>query len=357
MLHVLVALGLLLAQIFAYPQASKQAIGSDVYRFVKFTEPNESAWTMLIPKGWTTEGGIKRVNPISTGDAANAIAAKLDFTLKSDAKGTVMMRWLPDMYYVDTRGTLVESMFPPGSRYNGILVASCPSAQEFLIKTVFPTLRPNATELKIESAQAQPDVVAAYRQLASANQLTASFQYGAALVTVTYTEGGSHYKEQLFTVIENMGPIAAGMWQNKGTLTARAPASEYAKWVPVGAMIMSSVRLNPKWVAGELKGQMQRTTIYQDVQKEIERISKEIVEAHQKANEQINHDMYLVLTGQEEYVNPYSGDTEVRPDGWKYHWQNAAGEVVVTNREDYSPNQDPIVNRTDYKRSKVKPRK
>jgi hypothetical protein len=42
---------------------------------------------MLIPKGWITEGGIKRVEPISSGDAANAIAAKLDFTLKNDAKG------------------------------------------------------------------------------------------------------------------------------------------------------------------------------------------------------------------------------------------------------------------------------
>ena len=50
--------------------------------FHRVTEPNEQAFTLLIPKVWITEGGIFRVNPTAQGGAGQSIAAKLDFTIK-----------------------------------------------------------------------------------------------------------------------------------------------------------------------------------------------------------------------------------------------------------------------------------
>jgi len=54
---------------------------------------------------------------------------------------------------------------------------------------------------------------------------------------------------------------------------------------------------------------------------------------------------------------PYSGETEIRPDGWKHHWQNSAGEVVVSNTGDYDPNHDDGLRLVkDFKQSQVRPR-
>jgi len=39
------------------------------------------------------------------GGAANSIAAKCDFTVKRDAQGSVLIRFLPDVLYIDLRGS------------------------------------------------------------------------------------------------------------------------------------------------------------------------------------------------------------------------------------------------------------
>jgi hypothetical protein len=48
---------------------------------------------------------------MASGGAANAIEAKIDFTLKKDAKGSVQIHWLPDIYFVDMTGSLAAGMW------------------------------------------------------------------------------------------------------------------------------------------------------------------------------------------------------------------------------------------------------
>lgn len=83
--------------------------------FVKFTEQRESAFSCLVPKGWTTEGGIFYLDPNQAGGYANAVGPKINFAMKKDAAGTVMIQWLPDYYYIDGRFSPAGQMglFPP----------------------------------------------------------------------------------------------------------------------------------------------------------------------------------------------------------------------------------------------------
>jgi hypothetical protein len=94
--------------------------------FQRVAEPRENAFTLLIPKGWQIEGGILRINPLTQGGAAQSIAAKIDFAVKKDRQGSVMIRWLPDMLYFDARMSPAGQMglFPPGSNYNGLFFCS-----------------------------------------------------------------------------------------------------------------------------------------------------------------------------------------------------------------------------------------
>lgn len=161
----------------------------------------------MIPKGWHTEGGIVRVDPATAGGAAQSIEAKVDFAVKRDHSGTVMLRQLPDWYYCDLRHSPAGKMgmFPTGSNYNGM--------------TVCPVMSPS----------------------------------------------------QFITEIQN--------------------------------------------------------------------------------------DMFLALTGREEYVNPYTKEVEVGSSQLgKYRWVTESGDVIFVDTEYLDPNEKSILNRTDWKRSEVRPR-
>jgi len=321
---------------------------------VQYTEAKENAFSLLIPKGWKTEGGIFYVDPNTAGGAANSTAPKVNFSVKKDDPGTVMLQWLPDFYYIDMRFSPAAQMglFPPGSRYNGMLVAGCPSVRDFLLQIAFPQVRPRAQNLQVIAVKPMPQVA---QQFAQAAPLP-GFQYDAAMVTVSYLENGAKLQEQMVAVIENMGQAGAGLWQNKQTVFARAPAAEFKAWEKVASLIYYSVKINPQWLAAVIQSTNQRNQTVLNTQKTIQQLDNEIVAHRQKVNAEIRHDGYLTLTGQEDYTNPYTGETEIRPDGWKHHWQNASGEVIVTNDANYDPNLDVRVNRTDFKKSKVRPR-
>jgi hypothetical protein len=121
-------------------------------------------------------------------------------------------------------------------------------------------------------------------------------------------------------------------------------------------VIQNSARPSPQWVAGELRGQIERGQIALRTQQEVQRIEREIIAHRQRTNAEIQNDMFLTLTEQEECVNPYTKQIEVDTDQWRYPWVNPSGEVVLSNDRDYDPNHDMLLNRSDFKRTPVRPR-
>ena len=128
--------------LFLFPLQRLQSQQPEKLVMEKIHEPGEKAFTILKPRGWSAEGGIVRWDPIASGGAANAIEAKIDFALKKDATGTVSIRWLPDIYYVDLSGSYVAGMFPQGSTYNGMPVYPKMDALAFLHQSLVPYLHP-----------------------------------------------------------------------------------------------------------------------------------------------------------------------------------------------------------------------
>jgi hypothetical protein len=194
--------------------------------------------------------------------------------------------------------------------------------------------------------------------MASIPILGGQFSFDAATVTFEYIEGGTRFRERMMTVLRDFGPVGAGMWDNNETVAGRAPAEEFERWEPVAFTVMSSVRLNSQWLAGEIRGQMVRSGIYEDTNRLIRQIDQQMVEHRQKTYAEINNDAYLTLMGQEEYVNPYTKEVEVDSGYWQHRWTTESGDILFTNDESYDPNTDPHcpINRTDFKRCVVRPR-
>lgn len=340
--------------------ASGRASGapSDVLYLRRVVEPHEHAFSVLVPKGWLTEGGILRINPMTVGGlGVNTIGAKVDFQVKRDERGTVLMHWLPEMTYKDMRrlGSLGVG-FPVGSMYMTARVYPLMSAFAFLQQAIFPVQHPQARNVQVVERRPLPHLAKAFQEKAPCSPGMGCYTYDVGLLVVTYDEGGVHYKEMLSTAIEDSGALGVGMWTNKNTTLVRAPAAEFEKIVPLFSMIQSSEQLNQSWVAAERQGMAQRGRNALATQKYVQDANRQIVEHRRNTYAEAANDMYLNMTNHEEYVNPYTKEVETGTNQYSNRWQNADGEVIYTNDPNYDPNRDPNVERSDFKRSEIRPR-
>lgn len=95
LLRVMLALFLTL-----FTTVSQAAAAAPPLVFTKYFDKTEGAFFVLVPKGWITQGGMVRVNPLAAqGGVGNATEAKIDFAVAKDASGKVQIRWIPKINY------------------------------------------------------------------------------------------------------------------------------------------------------------------------------------------------------------------------------------------------------------------
>ena len=340
--------------------------------FERAAEPNEGAFTFSIPKGWLIKGGIMRANLMHQVIDAQSIEAKLDLTVKRDPAGTVMIRWCPEIKYCDVRMSPagMMGMFPVGSNYQGMQVCPLMPAVQFLTQIVYPWAHPQAERAELVAQQNVSMLCQNYQQKMAALRLPAHFAYDGGIVTFRYVEEGISFLEKAQVVIENMGPMAGGMWSNKDTVLARSPDGEFAAWEPILHHIQESVQLNWQWLAREIVNQeflsrqflnAQQAAIARDrrmleIQQQMQTVDRQIAEHRTRTNAEIHNDAYLTLMDQEEYVNPTTNRVETGSNQWQHRWVTGDGDEYYTDNEDWDPNGPGYLNRSDWQRTPVRRR-
>ena len=322
-------------------------------------EPNEHAFSILVPEGWRVEGGIVRVDPLQAGGPAQSIEAKLDFAVRRDERGSVELRRYPDWYCIDMSRSPAGQMgmFPPGSNYQGMPVSPVYAAADYLEHVLLPRARGGASGLRVVERGRLDQVVAGYRQRLAKMGLPPQVGFDGASLTVEYEEDGTRYREVFYTVIEDRGPLVGGQWVNRETTSLRAPAAEVDRWLPVLVTMLGSVELDGRWLAGELGGQRDRGDSLLRTQRQVQELGRQIAEHRRHTNAEIMNDAFLTLTEQEEYVNPFSGEIELGTDRLgPNRWETESGDVLYADEEGFDPNDDPVLNRSGWKRSRVRPR-
>jgi hypothetical protein len=307
---------------------------------------------LLVPKGWIIEGVAIRILSADIAGANNMVDCKFDMAVKKDRQGSVMIRWMPEMMCIDVLNAFGN---PEGAVFNNLLVRKKRSPEKFIIEVGIPYAHPKAQNIKIVSSKPLPGLAKKYQDAVSLTvRMYANISYYAGMVDYTYTEDGAQYSERMMTVIEDYGPQGGGMWKNRQSILIRSPLNQLNLWEKVFSTIQNSGIWSTKWVVKEINGQRQRSGQIALTNAEIQKIDNEIAESHRKTNAAINHDMYLTLTGNADYVNPFTGKTETDHSDYKYRWVNQEGNVIYSDRADYNPNNDPQINVSGYKKSTMK---
>lgn len=311
---------------------------------------------MLVPKGWQTGGGIYRIDPTAGGGSGNAIDAKVDFTISSP-DGKTMMRFLPDMNYFDMRYSPAGQMgmFPTGSNYNGMMVIPYLTAEAFITNVVIPYAHPGLENYTVKESRHSPELIELVQN--EDRYIGIPFSYDAGITDITYNEKGDQYREVIVAVTQDFGQMGAGLWKNRHTFFVRAPEATFENMVPLFHEMIGSVRINMQWLIGEVQAQVRRGEVSAEVLRKMQQMDQEIHASHAQTNAQINKDMFLNLTGQEEYLNPYTNKVETGSNEWNYRWTNAGNEIIYTNDINYNPNQDQLLNRDDFKLTPVNQKK
>jgi hypothetical protein len=309
--------------------------------FLRVDEPNERAFSILVPQGWQSEGGIFRVNAYEAGGPLNSQKAKCDLLLRSDAVGSVMFHLVPDIVYAHVG--IGGGFWQPGSTYQGAAVRQIERADQHAM-AIFSYLHPQAVDIEIVEIRQLPwEIEALQRSYDYANRLLVQIggpameiRADAAAAVIDYTEDGVRYRQIMATgIVDNP---AAMTWENTRTLEFRALIDEFDQWRPVMDIIRHSIRFHPQWIQKESQIQRVHTDYIIKVFDEVRRIDHEILARTTINREEIMNDNFLVLTGQEEYVNPHTGEIEIDTDAFRYRWMTVGGDVYFTNGEDDDPN-------------------
>ncbi|MFH1810960.1 MAG: hypothetical protein ABIJ09_19625 [Pseudomonadota bacterium] len=323
----------------------------------RINEPREQAFSILVPAGWSVSGGIFRVNAATAGGPLNAIEAKCDLTLASQ-DGLVSLRVLPDIVYA--HHGVGAGLFAPGSNYQGATVRPLETALQHL-RTLLSLARPAATDVRfVKSSRLPGEIAVLDRAQSYTNNLLRqvggdgmTFVHDAAGAIIDFSEAGQAYRAAITTAVVDMR--AALTWKNTRALIFVAPRASFDHFRPVLDIVRASTRFNPRWVLSESQGQRERADFVVKVFDQMRQIEQDMLAKQRLNREEIMNDNYLVLTGQEEYINPHSGEVEVDTDRFKYRWSTAAGDRYYTDREDADPNA--LLQGGGYRRSAVRPRR
>lgn len=265
--------------------------------FEQAVEPREKAFTFVMPAGWLVDGGIIRFPPDAAG-AHNAVDAKIDLTLKSDPAGSVMMRWLPDIYFADPNAGLAGPMFPPGSQYNGMIAMPKMTWQTYLAKLVFPQIHPQAQGARIVHELPLPELAGEYQKAAKVIAAMIDFRYACGILTVQYTEGGNEYVERMYVCLEDWGQAGAGMWRSKDTFVYRTPLAQLDAWLPVVQRVHGSVQLDPEWLRAEVREAARRQGQVIETTEQVNQIADAIAANRRATQEEIQQQMHQTLVGE-----------------------------------------------------------
>ena len=338
-------------------------------------EPKEGAFSFLAPASWKTDINLFRINPMQVGGWGNSLVAKCDLTVKKDDAGTVMLRSLPTYSYVDFSNNpklaTFAAMFRPGSHYQGMQVKPMPSVQGFLDET-FRFAHPRAQAAKVTECKELPELAAVYAKVNQAANdelatLGAHVTYTAGVVVMEYVEGGVRYKEAAWAVLSDNRALA-GHWANDQSMLMRAPLAEAKAWQPILETVMRSIKLDVDWLTKEMRASEQRAQMSLEQQRqqqqrdqkilqtqhELQQMDHDIWSSRAKTNDRIQHDSYLTLTDQQDYVNPHTHEVETDTSDYRFRWVTPSGEKVFSNDANYDPRKDDAIWTKDWELTSAK---
>jgi len=305
---------------------------------------NVTALTWLAPDGWLGEGSVQWWHEWS----------RLTFlqTRIVDPTSGLTIEWLPTQNFIwfDPLPRLPPP--PIGGNYQGQAYVPPPTdplqfVAEFWMPGMLSHLR-GATVARVDQVPAVADeFVRQYGGPATASAFKIRYQYN---------QDGQPWEEDVSFawLISGLQPPPI-LWQNAFAYSVRAPAGMLDQNAGIVSTIVSSRTTTPRWegsylvvrqlFAQRIQQQLADTAalgrLLAEHRAEAQALQEQVTQERLASQDRIATMRGEVLAGIQNLTNPYDNTIVQMPADWNTYWVNQQGEYIVSDQQNFDPNQVP----------------
>jgi hypothetical protein len=298
------------------PSSSQQL---ETAYFTVWTDPNENAFTMLLPQGWKATGGTLRT--ISGTNDADFWFNATDPTNKEIIFAANALTY----YILASPATgLVDGSVYPGSYSPVPNVFFYRNASDYIRQFALPFLQHStASDIQITKITDYPIPTFAYSAITT--------EASGATALLSFTRGGEKYTMGL--------DIITAAWATGWYVVVRsavsAPEKDFDKVTHLSKMILPTFTEKLQWAQNEIIQKEKRTGIRMDLQQFMENSINQRYAATTAAKDVSNQAWSDAMLGIHRVQNPATGETYEVPNNYQYWWVdphgNLAGTSTLTN--------------------------
>lgn len=313
-------LGVLSSFRFTGAAAESQNAGSIV--FEQWTDPNEKAFSLNVPQGWTVQGGLIRASAIDPRQGVQIMSP--DQTLYIQLGDTTIPSFINPSDSLAFMGFTEGTTYNPGYGSADMLILTYRSGPQFAqwyVETVFSTTCQN---FSVESVAERPDLVQAFYPVANATPVYGmQTEMTGGEVTFTCNVDGTPVRGYYYAVIFAIQDRASGslFWNVMGLggyittpeneLIARSVLSE----------AIGSFRVDLNWAQRQSETTMAVSQIITETNNQISQIISSSYASQQQTLDEVYDDQSDMMLGLTDVVDPNTGETWTVEAGHNYYWR------------------------------------
>jgi hypothetical protein len=314
--------------------AGREASGGGL-QFVSFTDPRERAFTVAVPAGWKTVGGLFRASPFVTHAAIE--------TDSPDGQTRVVMGdpLLPTSFQEYLPGAPPWAIQPEGSNVLGSIVHSYMTGAwycRYYVETRIPTF---CSDLQITEMKDNPELM----ELAvSKNPTLAQTPFNIGSVSYSCREQGRPRTGYCVALTKRSIPppqvqLPFIRWGVDALLGYTAPPERIAQAEAVMLRMRDSVQVNTEWGMREIQGAGARSRIISGAAQEIAGMAESSRRYRDAVDDRIARLRSNATLGVTDVADPATGRRITVDSGSGYYWVDHRGMILGTN-VDTSPGVD-----------------
>ena len=323
--------------------------GAPVYHYKLYEDPTERAFTVMIPEGWKAEGGIMQIPQYQIRTVVDGCGKKLFFSVYDPSSQAFIIYFPTEIYH-----SSYMSNTTPGQVLNGMVqLPRLLSPSEYVTEMLFPSSRPDAVNVEWGERKTLSELATAWNQAFHAEDEIPA-RVIAESIEVAYDRAGTRFAELWTALVTSYSASDSTVWMPDFAVVAGAPLATVEEVAPVLKAVITSFRMDPKWVAtmivnyeactkkvvaehGKIRAMEQKIQERMSkVQKEMRRIDNEIVGGQSTTRSTIQEHEYNTLMGNDEYEDTETGNRYIMDMGYERNFTDG-DTIIQTNDRLFEP--------------------
>jgi hypothetical protein len=297
------------------------ALAGKFVKWTTFTDPYENAFTVDVPAGWQTQGGMIRRGPLNIDPYLRTLSPDRSVYIMLDDPNTPLFATLTP--------TMVATGFREGSAYNPghlqeIVMHYIPG-KDYARQYGLMNFSKLCTNLAVQSTNDRPDM-AAQQESGQGTRVDA----GEVIFTCTHAHAPAKAYVSAVTFLHDQYGIG-GMWGVSRLRGFIAPANEFDQTLAMIDHMSASVRVNPQWEQEQQQiSQATDASVMQEYQQFMANQTHEY-ETRMHAMDQSFARTDDIINGVSHYVDPDTGQRYELTNQYQYQWLGPNGATAGTN--------------------------